>query len=163
MASLFNLWYTRRVEKGKGFIMGLTNLTEQIMGVPNLSEQDAKLVLKLVTILNPAFTCVLEFIPSKFHADCLARYHSDNPTFTRIGLLKKVPSELRSNLAKKLASEHFILGEVYRELGNIGCPSGGLLLDKLSEYSKMSPDLYSYVSFVEQCRKSRFVAPLSNT
>jgi hypothetical protein len=141
--------------------MGLTNLTEQIMELPNLSEQDAKLILKLVIIPNPAFTCVLEFIPVEFHADCLVRYHSDNPTFTRIGLLKKVPLEFRSNLAKKLASENFILGEVYRELGNIACPSGGLLLDKLSEYNKMSADLYSYVSFVEQCRKSRFVAPLS--
>jgi hypothetical protein len=115
--------------------MGLTNLTEQIMGLPNLTEQDAKLVLKLVTIPDPVFTCVLEFIPLELHDDCLVRYHPND--LTRMGLLKLVPLELHSSLAEKLASEQTILGKVYPELGDIRLS----LSVKLSEYNRMSADL----------------------
>ncbi len=115
--------------------MGLSNLTERIMRVPNLTERDVKLVLKLITIPDPVFTCVLEFIPLELHDDCLARYHPND--LTRMGLLKLVPLELRSSLAEKLGSEQTILGKVFPEVGDMRLP----LSVTLSEYDRMSADL----------------------
>ncbi len=143
IANLFDLCYTRRINKGKGFTMELSNLTERIMGLPNLTEQDVKLVLKLFTIPDPVFICVLGFIPSELHDECLVYHHDDclarYPFYdlSRMGLLKLVPLELRSSLAEKLEYEHTILGKVFPEVGDMRLP----LSVKLSEYNRMSADL----------------------
>jgi hypothetical protein len=135
IAHFLRVCYTIRVKKNRDFIMGLSNLTERIMRVPNLTERDVKLVLKLITIPDPVFTCVLEFIPLELHDDCLARYHPND--LTRMGLLKLVPLELRSSLAEKLGSEQTILGKVFPEVGDMRLP----LSVTLSEYDRMSADL----------------------
>ncbi len=104
------------------------------MQLTELIGQNAKLLLKLVTIPNPAFTCVLEFISSKFHAD-LVRYYPDQ--LSQTNLLKLVPPELHLNLVEKLAFELSLLTKILPEIKDIRF----LLAGKVVQYKEMIIEL----------------------